>query len=165
MALIPPRPEVPALVTVLADASYCPDTHVAGYGYWIASDRGKKPGEGIISRVQGSLDAEMQAICFAIEDGAELGLIKTNDTVLIQTDCQGAMTFFQKHLLSDVIPEAVEAYQRLHRVKLRYNLQFVFKHVKGHTSVRDQRSRANRHCDHRARAAMRSARDARKKLT
>lgn len=29
-------------VTILADASHCPTTKAGGYGYWIASERGKK---------------------------------------------------------------------------------------------------------------------------
>ena len=37
----------------------------------------------------------------------------------------------------------------------KYNLTIEFRHVKGHTSNQDQRSKAQRFCDERARSAMR----------
>lgn len=83
-------------VTIIADASFCPDTNVAGYGYWIACERGKDGGGGEMKgRVESSLIAEMQAVVNALYISIRKNLVQANDHVLLQTDCEGAILKFK----------------------------------------------------------------------
>jgi ribonuclease HI len=148
-----------AYVTILADASFCSRTSAAGWGYWIASDRGKLGGGGELKRATSSAVAEMMAVVNALDVGLRGFLIQKDDTVLIQTDCQEAIIAFCQGTSRDVDQTAVlEAYF----VRVRaFKLTVRFKHVKGHTSRHthtDARYGANRACDGRARRAMQQMR-------
>ena len=84
-------------VTILADASHCPDTKAGGYGFWIASARGKKGGSGVLNgAIASSTLAEMMAIANAIHQGIKFGLVQGHDTLLVQTDCESAIFAFTK---------------------------------------------------------------------
>jgi ribonuclease HI len=83
-------------VTIIADASFCPNTNVAGYGYWIATERGKQGGGGEMKgRVEGNIAAEMQAVANALHIALRLTLVQQKDEVLIQTDCMAAIDAFE----------------------------------------------------------------------
>ena len=61
-------------IIVLADASHCPQTKAGGYGFWIASARGKRGGGGQLKgKVDTSTLAEMMAIANAIHQGIVWG--------------------------------------------------------------------------------------------
>lgn len=144
-------------VTVIADASYCP-SGCAGYGYWIASERGKRPGGGPVNRrVDTSSAAEMAAIAIAIREGVENGLIHPGDHVLIQTDCTAAILGFEggREKLSH---DERDAKKQLYRIKASVKFTMSFKHVKGHSGIREARYIANNMCDMRAREGLRVAR-------
>jgi len=141
-------------VTIIADASFCPEHRVAGYGYWIACERGKLPGGGPMrDKVSSSMLAEMMAVCNALLDGFKHKLIEAGDEVLIQTDCMGAIELLQatpKCPVTDVF----------HSLCKRGKITVRFKHVKGHTAHAEPRFAANRACDQRAKTAMRARRKA-----
>jgi ribonuclease HI len=159
MVLIPPRPVVPMHVTVIADASLCPETDVGGYGYWIACDRGKQPGSGVLTGPIGnSTIAELMAIWNALNDGINLHLIRRNDIVLIQTDSLGAISCLEKKSARELQGLYRKLYEEFHKLVIRYQLIVNFRHVKGHTNIREPRYAANRACDFRAKEAMRFAR-------
>ena len=145
-------------VTILADASHCPDTKAAGYGFWVASARGKTPGGGSMREpVSNSLTAEMMAVCNALHAAISLELVKTGDTVLMQIDCVGAI----RRLTSR--PPAHEKQQKEVRkffleLTEKHRLRVSFKHVKAHTEGHDARHKANNHCDTRAKEGMRAMR-------
>lgn len=144
-------------VTVLTDASHCPDLKVAGYGFWIASERGKLPGSGVMKNlVRTSTLAEMQAVVNALWKGAKAGLIRKGDELLIQIDCEAAIYAFRhKRNVADDEKEVVE---QLYRILTTLDLKCKFRHVKAHTGSDAARSRANDSCDKRAKKAMRRAR-------
>jgi len=145
-------------VTIIADASFCPDTNVAGYGFWIASERGKQGGGGEMKcRLEGNIAAEMQAVANALHIATRLQLVQAADEVLIQTDCMAAIDAFEgkrKNLPS----QEWEAVRVLRRLRSEHNLQIVFRHVKGHTGKKEARYVTNHLCDKRAKEAMRRAR-------
>lgn len=63
-------------VTIIADASWCPDTYLGGYGFWIASERGKMPGEGVFKRkCNNSCEAEAMALVNALHVGIKNNLV------------------------------------------------------------------------------------------
>lgn len=145
-------------ITVLADASHCPDTKAGGYGYWIASARGKQGGSGILKgRITSSTLAEIMAIANAIYHGIKIGLICGNDILLVQTDCESAIFALSlKRKGSEEEQKVIEYVQKLSKL-LRLTIEY--KHVKGHTSNKEARFAANNACDRAARKAMRRARD------
>lgn len=150
--------------TIIADASFCPDEQVAGYGYWIASPRGKHGGGGVCvhgGRVQTSTVAEMMAVCNAIWHAINRGLIRHHDSVLLQTDCTGAIQAFEgsRGFLSKQESDAVNY---ISSVESKYEISFTYRHVKGHTRNRDARSVTNAICDKKARLFMQRARTASK---
>lgn len=74
------------LVTIIADASYCPNYNVAGYGYWIVCDRGSDGGGGPLgkgNKVENSTVAEMMAIVKALYKACQSNLVQVQDVVLI----------------------------------------------------------------------------------
>lgn len=145
------------LVTVMTDASWCPDTHAGGYGFWIACERGKLPGGGPFKvTVRSAGHAEMMAICNAIYDARKNGLVQAGDTVLIQTDCRQAMDVLTQRVHVGY-KDIIDYFQD---VTTRGRLVVRFRHVKAHTANSDNRSVANKMCDLRAKAGMREAREA-----
>lgn len=144
-----------ATATILADASFCPRTRAAGWGYWIASDRGKRGGGGELRRMrvgETSKHAEMMALVNALKVARAAGLVLDGDEILFQTDCIEAITCFRAKRpkrITDVMDQ------------LTATLDVTYKHVKGHTSrVTHTAARfgANRACDERARHYMLQAR-------
>lgn len=145
------------LVTVMTDASWCPDTHAGGYGFWIACERGKLPGGGPFKvAIPTAGHAEMMAICNAIYEARKVGLIVANDTVLIQTDCREAMDVLTRRTHVDY-KDIIDYFNDITK---RAKLTIRFRHVKAHTANSDNRSVANKMCDSRAKQGMREAREA-----
>lgn len=146
-------------VTIIADASYCPQTRAAGYGYWVASERGKAPGGGSMrGPVDGSGAAEMMAVCNAIYDALKLGLVEPGDHLLVQTDCQSAILAFdgQRQVMTR---DELAAKRSFADLCTRNRLRVRLRHVKGHTNRREARYVTNNRCDQRAREGMQAARE------
>lgn len=120
--------------TVIADASWCPQTHAAGWACWIAGDGFKSKGfSGPVHKLcDSSNEAELQAVAIGVGLAHQL-YGATN--ILVQSDC----THVEKHFRPLCPPG----------LTLRY------KHVKGHTTIKDSRSWANRWCDREAKNNMR----------
>lgn len=146
------------LVTLMADASFCPETGCAGYGYWIASQRGKDGGSGAMKDLcDTSSTAEMKAIANALFLASQKGLVCLNDRVLIQTDCEAAIDAF-KGIRTRLTKQEQETKQYLIELKVKLDLVLEFRHVKGHSKRQEARFRSNNMCDKQAYAAMREAR-------
>ena len=148
-------------VTVISDASYCPDHRVAGYGYWIACARRKVGGGGQIVHEVGDVNtAEMMALANTLWHGISEQIILPGDTILFQTDSLGAIDRLQniKRVATTEQQKTVQAY--FEKTISRLDLAVQFRHVKGHTVLTDARYVANRMCDKRAREQMRAARKA-----
>lgn len=145
--------------TIIADASYCNESKIAGYGYWIASSRaGKYGGEGVVKgSVETNNAAEMMALANALAIAIKRGMVAQYDEVLLQTDCVAAISGFmgQRTL---VIAQEQDVYDWFCETRANLKLLTQFRHVKGHTMNKDARSTTNRMCDKRAKRAMRRAR-------
>lgn len=147
-----------AWTTIIADASYCPDTHVGGYAFWIASDRGKRGGDGMFkSRPVNNIAAEMMAILNGLHDAVKWGLVQDGDGVLLQTDCQPAIDAFNQFRKNQTDQEETLAKWYLDFCVTR-RLNVELRHVKGHTNRKEARFASNNSCDRKARANMRKAR-------
>lgn len=145
-------------VTVIADASHCPMTKAAGYGYWAVSERGRQGGGGPIKGpIDTSSAAEMAAMVNGLFFACMAKIAQEGDHVLLQTDCLaaiGALESKRKELTKD------ERYakQRFFEIKKEYGVTVSFRHVKGHTNRTEARYVTNNLCDQRAKAGMRLAR-------
>lgn len=142
----------------MVDASYCQESGAAGYGYWIASERGKKGGGGPMrGAVCGSAAAEMLAACNALFVALELTLAQPGDHVLLQTDCVSAIQAFEGSRTVRVKDEftALVYFRKLKKDK---SINVSFRHVKGHTTRSEPRYVTNKLCDRRAKEGMRQAR-------
>lgn len=153
------------LATIIADASHCGQTLVAGYGYWAVSGRGRHAGAGVFKeKLRDSTVAETMAVVNALFCAVRLGIVQEGDSVIIQTDSVAAIHCLDNRdkgrgkirLRQDMVTPA-NAFGSLRDSK---KLEIEFRHIKGHSGVRDNRSRAQRQADIRARRAMRQARKA-----
>lgn len=146
-------------ITIIADASYCPDTGKAGYGFWIASQRGKMGGDGVLKgEVENNIAAEMMALLNALDAALKSNLVHKNDSVLMQTDCEPAIDAF-KNLRQSTSSQEKRLVKWFKDFCKEHNLHVRLKHVKGHTDNEDARYVVNNICDRKARRNMRRARD------
>ena len=146
-------------VTIIADASYCPDTGAAGYGWWIACQRGKLGGHGVLkTKLVNNIAAEMMALVNAFLAGCQAGLIQQHDQVLMQTDCTAAINIFKESTRNKATEQELQIAAKLHEYQKRAGVATSYRHVKGHTTTQDARSHVNRQCDQQARKHMRNAR-------
>lgn len=146
-------------VTIIADASYCPDTGVAGYGFWIASQRGKRGGDGVIeTAVVNNIAAEIMALLNALHVARKAGLVLESDSVLLQTDCQPAIDAL-KGARQSITEQEAELVRWFNDFVGEHKLHIRMKHVKGHTDREDARYVVNNICDRKARRNMRQARE------
>lgn len=143
-------------VTIISDASFCPNTKAAGYGGWVVCDRGNNANGGPLRGAPNSGAAETMAICNVVWEGLKAGLIQRGDNLIVQTDCATAIKVYQEaRWTSDV---EGSAFKWLNDQLRKYHLTVEFRHVKGHSNVQDTRSKAQRFCDERARIAMQKER-------
>jgi ribonuclease HI len=150
-----------ASVTIIADASWCPNTHVGGYGFWIASDRGKQGGSGAFrTTVVSSTAAEMMALVNALHQACKCNLVQSGDRVLLQTDCQDAIRLFsgQAPKYNERKPEEVALMKYMTDLIGKAQIAVTYRHVKGHTDGKQPRLYINNKCDEFAKRAMRRAR-------
>jgi ribonuclease HI len=146
-------------VTIIVDASHCSSTLAGGYGFWLASQRGCCSGGGAFKgSIPHSRCAEMCAIVNAFHSGVSQGRILPGDDVLIQSDCLSAIDFLQTSSPTKGHSLEVEAAKLFRSIMSTGGVQVRFRHVKGHTSTRDRRSKSQDICDHVAKKHMREAR-------
>ncbi len=149
-------------VTIITDASFCPNTRVAGYGYWLASDRGSKAGMGVMTtqRIVSNVAAEMMAVANTLHDCKMQKLLLPGDSVLMQTDCVAAINAFTSvRTLNSMHEQEQNVVEYVWQFVKHFELEIRYRHVKGHSSQQGNRYLANHKCDQRAKNAMRVARD------
>lgn len=148
------------LLTVFTDASFCPNTHAAGWAVW--AKRSDKPtlfhADRFAKPIASSLAAEAAAIGNACHLLMLQGYIGGNHHVLIKTDCIAVIEqigrFAQKpsKLLDTFAVPIRQAAQRVRCLELR--------HVKAHRSSKaGARFAVNGRCDRAAGACMRAMRE------
>lgn len=145
-------------VTIIADASHCPDTKAAGYGYWAVSERGRRGGGGPMQRaIDTSSAAEMGALVNGLYFACKFGIAIAGDHVLLQTDCQSAIDAFESKRVKLSTDERV-AKKHFYELKKDFGVTVSFRHIKGHTDRTEARYVTNNLCDKRAKDGMRLAR-------
>jgi ribonuclease HI len=146
-------------VTLIADASFCSFTGAAGYGWWAASERGKRGGGGAMrDKVCSSSAAEMIAVVNGLHMAIKFELVQQGDHVLLQTDCMAALDGFQHRRSKQLNKSELAAFKKLYELKKQHRLTYSFRHVKGHSNIKEARYITNNLCDERAKVGMRLAR-------
>jgi ribonuclease HI len=146
-------------VTLIADASFCSFTGAGGYGWWAASERGKQGGGGAMrDKVCSSSAAEMIAIVNGLHMAIKFGIVHAGDHVLLQTDCMAALDGFQHRRTKQLNKSELAAFKKLYELKKQHRLTYSFRHVKGHSNIKEARYITNNLCDERAKVGMRLAR-------
>lgn len=135
------------LITIIADASFCHDTGAAGYGFWIASQRGKEGGGGQIAHpVNNNNTAEMMALVNGLHHAIKENYVQQSDTVLLQTDCMAAILAFE-HKRNSITDDEIKVVEYLEQLKIAFKLDLKYRHVKGHTDGSQPRLYVNNICD------------------
>lgn len=146
------------LVTLMTDASHCPDSGAAGFGFWCASDRGKLAGGSAFrGAIKDSYEAEFKGVANSLKAAINAGLILNGDKVLIQLDCIGVITCIGRK--NKPRADVIVVLDYIQNIAKEHELTLLCRHVKGHTKrLEGNRFKANNHCDIRAKNAMREAR-------
>lgn len=145
-------------VTLMADASHCPDRNVAGYGFWIASARGKKAGGGAIKSLVDNIgEAELMALANALFVAINENFVAPGDNVLMQTDSLAAIGAIGKTRKRMTQKEG-EVASYILRLAENNALLLRVKHVKGHSGRAEARFVSNHMCDRRAKTGLMTAR-------
>lgn len=144
-------------ITIIADASYCPQTKAAGYGVWVNGCFGKSPFEGQLEKPACNNTAEIMAIANALWHALHNKLVYARSRVLIQTDSDTAIRMFEGKT-DPKNDQQVKAKYYVRDTIRRFNLSVEYRHVPGHTKGKTRRCIAQKHCDDRAYKQMVKAR-------
>ena len=147
------------LVTIFADASWCPETHAGGWAGWAKSQRLKCEGHGQLRDLLPSSNAaEISAIGNAVHMALRKCAAVPGDELLIQSDCMHAISVLGSQVRPRNEAEGT-VWLYLCRLRVKYDLEMKYRHVPGHTKGDQPRLYVNNLCDERAKAAMREKRD------
>ena len=148
------------LITLMTDASVCPHTGAAGYGYWVVSERSPGThGQGglILKGYKDSFSGELHGVYLSIKESIENGKILKDDYVLIQLDNAGVVNCINN---VNKVRDSEQELMRNFRNLLKSNsIKYKARHVKGHSKDLANRYRSNYMCDMRAGIEMRKIRD------
>lgn len=146
------------LVTIITDASFCPDTLAGGYGVWIASNRGRGTFGGPLTGTKDSGEAEAKAACNGLHHAITNGYVMRGDRILIQIDCIPAIDLFTRKRKARHAEN--EALLWMEKIAKANDLTLQFRHIKGHNNRCTQnRTKAQQKCDDTAGMYMRMERN------
>lgn len=146
-------------VIIFVDASFCLDTRVCAFGYYIACDRGRKQGgRNLNVRPHFPHEAETLAIANALYQAIKYNLVYKHDHVTIRTDCNRSILAYQDQIknLSWSEERAIDYFRKVcEENDLTYNL----KHIKAHSGTDTPEKYAHNKCDQYAKVHMNKARE------
>lgn len=167
----------PVLMTIFADASFCPKTGAAGWGAWAIRDgwgKGRLMGGPFRRTIRNSTEAEICGLASAIHDLDRADALGEVEAFILQCDnvaapgtifhrvpwarwakscdARDVAAHFRKSKLQGVEAEAVDAVKNLTLGRAVW-----LRHVKGHVSGTG-RNWVNQQCDDEARRHMQAMR-------
>jgi ribonuclease HI len=146
------------LVTIIVDASHCPDTKAAGWGCWIVSTRGRHhSGHAMRELVVNNSVAEMMAVVNGLWKAHAKGIMLQGDKVLIQTDCMAAINALTGVRICRV-PQELEVVKAYAHALDKLRVTVELRHVKGHSLGTEKKDYVQQRCDYAAGQAMRALR-------
>lgn len=148
------------LVTIMTDASVCPNYLVGGFGYWIASNRGKEGGgKPFNTTTPDSFNGELKAVVCSLHIAIKRGFVISGDEVLIQLDNMSVVNLLNKEYAQNPKrQDIIELYAAVEDMVKTHNLTLRSRWVKGHSSRKENRFKSNVCCDDRAKQGLKEAR-------
>lgn len=144
------------LVSLFCDASFSHAQKVGGWGCWIKSNRGQVSGGGPFKTPMNvSNEAELCAVINAVHLGLKRGIIQSEDTVFVQSDCMRVIHLLQGRR-TKLTPVETSALAKLANLERKQRLTFRCRWVKGHSRGKT-RHWCNNQCDKIAGAGMNRA--------
>lgn len=148
------------IVTVICDASFCPDTKSSGWGVWIKSARGKCVRSGsFTNKPEKSYEAEAMAVSIAVFLAFKYGIARAGDKLLIQSDCLMVIHAYNgimsEKKISPVLQQTISYTRDLAKER---DCKIQLRHVKGHAPQEGNRNYVNEICDKMARKVMKAQR-------
>jgi ribonuclease HI len=158
---VPPR-----CATVIADASFCPNTKAAGYAIWIKCDGATTRHAGAFKApVHSAADAETRALANGIIGAIAVHGLRGGDIIVAQTDCTRAIDVLSGRNRRPRKHEAeVAAAVRNAQQTPTGRIEIRFRHVPGHKGNVTPRNAVNEWCDREAKNVMRKNRKAARKV-
>lgn len=165
-------------VMIFADASWCQQTHAAGWGAWIKADGAQSTttGAALKGDIPSAHVAELMALANALHVAKATGMLTEGAVVMLQSDCLNALSNIrrrlpgasnnrapggavvgptsQKRKLADGAKEPLEAIAAIGK---EFKLRIQVRHVPGHREG-DGRQYVNRLCDSIAKRGMKQRR-------
>lgn len=143
-------------ITINTDASFCPNSKVAGFAFYIKSDLFLIKKAGVLkSTVINSEDAEMMCLANALYYlFNETDNIRAN-RIIINIDCVGVIRKVKKGN-NDAL--TIKTRDFMNALMNRTKAKIVFKHVLAHKTIINPRTWVNDWCDKTAKSYMRQAR-------
>jgi len=166
----------PALVTIFADASFCPKSGAAGWGAWAIRDgwdRGRFMGGALRRQIRNSTEAELCGLASAIQHLEAENMLSGVEAFILQCDNTAALgavarlpTAKWSHSSSErdsremqrrivCAPVELQAVEQLREITLSRPIWL--RHVKGHAHGKPHTSGrhwVNQQCDNEARRHM-----------
>jgi len=136
--------------TVITDASFCPETKVAGWAGWIRIDGHPVPIKRM-GKIKGPVNDATEAEVYAALNGIWVAVMSGATQVLIQSDCMSVINLVQRKALSVRLIKIWD--EALARPEFA-TVGITAAHVKGHGLIKDARTFVNAWCDTNARAAI-----------
>lgn len=147
------------LVTIFADASFCPKTFAAGWAAWIKSERGTYRGDGAMKTIVPDNNlAELYAVINAIKLAFVSEVAVAGDTLLVEADNHRALAILANRGKNLTILEK-KAATLLNGLRSTYDFTIKPRHVKAHCGTAVPRTWVHDDCDKRAKARMQEARE------
>lgn len=155
------------VVTIFCDASFCPKTRAAGWGFWIKTDLHERQGGGAMEvQPADASEAELLAVVNSLFYAVSQGIAVENSRVVFGLDNQWVV-----HLLNGSTtlkgrekekPLCFEALGLIKEFRRKLKLDLRFRKVKAHNPNGGGRCRVNEVADKHAKIGMKKARAERK---
>lgn len=149
------------LTTMMTDASWCPQSHVGGWGSWMKNDRlerGSQFSARFKSLMATSTIAELNAATNAMYMAIKCKIVQPNESVLLQLDNLRALNILDGPILPDSDDEKLAKFT-MEQLLGAHGISLSLRHVKAHRPSRlSTRYGVNNKCDELAKARMREAR-------
>lgn len=161
--------QVLPMITVITDASWCPDTRCAGWAAWVVCDKVRVQNSGfVMPTVNSSGDSEFIALVHGLDLALQSFKPVSQTRILMQSDSLDALRHFGNRTKQQSLAAPIgqwwlrQAHIRMQQLLATSGACMVYetRHVKGHSnSKQGARFYVNNWADEEAKKQMRTIRD------
>lgn len=143
------------LIHLMADASFCPITKKAAYGFSIKSAIGVLRGSRDLT-ASDSFEAELRAIGQTLDLAVRCNQLTSNAILLVKSDNRGVIEYLSGGSVKRT--DLVGVLNEIFAITKQFNLKIHGQHVRGHSKKQDPKYVLQRTCDSMARTQLKKAR-------